>query len=242
MPWMFSKIYARDSRSEEEAKSVGHVQSSALATRIDTRTFFIVRHGESTDNEGGDRYSGITECLLTAEGLRQANCVGRFLQSEGIQRIICSPMKRAVATARAIQAVTGGELIIDRRLREIDYGEWEGLTRKEVYMKWPKAYDKYKQNPVVNIPPAGENPIRVKERVLAFWQEAQYSPSMHGISRVIVITHNAVARIFLTCLSGWHLERYRERRIDNASVSKVIVDGMGKASIIYENCTEHLIR
>jgi probable phosphoglycerate mutase len=240
MPWMFAKDYVRDSRSEEEAKAVGHFRSTTQPDDSNIKTFFIVRHGESTDNEGGDRYSGITECNLTNEGLRQAECVGRFLQADGIQMVICSPMKRAVATARAIQTLLGGELVIDRRLREIDYGEWEGLTRKQVYTRWPDAYEAYKQNPVVNTPPAGESPTRVLERIQDFWQELQRTSSLRGISKIVIVTHNAVTRILLTHLSGEPIERHREKRIDNASVTKVLLDAMGNASVVYDNCTEHL--
>jgi broad specificity phosphatase PhoE len=200
----------------------------------------VVRHGESTDNEGGDRYSGITECLLTETGLHQAECVGRSLQQEAIQKIITSPMKRAVATARRIQSLTGGQLVIDLRLREIDYGEWEGLTRKDVFSKWPEVYGKYKEDPVSHVPPAGESPQRVLERVQDFWQELQHSPSMLGVSRFVVVTHNAVARILLSHLTGTPLQKYRERRIDNASVSKVLLDALGKATVVYENRTDHL--
>jgi len=240
MPWMFTHNYVRDSRSEQEAMAVEYSRSSTLPTGAHVKTWFIVRHGESTDNEGGDRYSGITECPLTENGLGQADGVGRSLQSEGIQKIICSPMKRAVATARKIQSLTGGQLVIDQRLREIDYGEWEGLTRKEVFNKWPELYSKYKHDPVTNIPPAGESPMRVLERVQDFWQEVQHSPSMKGISKVIVVSHNAVARILLTHLTDTPLSQYRERRIDNASISKVMIDDLGKASVVYENCTDHL--
>ena len=241
MPWMFTRNYVRDSRSEHEARAIEHCRSSTLAAEARVKTWFIVRHGESTDNESGDRYSGITESLLTENGLRQAECVGRFLQPEGIQKIISSPMKRAVASARKIQSLTGGQLVIDQRLREIDYGEWEGLTRKEVFAKWPELYSKYKEDPVANTPLAGESPVRVLERVQDFWQEMHHSPSMRGISKIIVVTHNTVTRILLAHLSGTPLCRYRERRIDNASISKVLHDELGKTSVLYENRTDHLI-
>lgn len=240
MPWMFTRNYARDSRGEQEARAVGHCRTSAVSAETGLKTCYVVRHGESTDNEGGDRYSGITECPLTETGLHQAECVGRSLQQEAIQKIITSPMKRAVATARRIQSLTGGQLVIDLRLREIDYGEWEGLTRKDVFSRWPELYAKYKEDPVSHVPPAGESPQRVLERIQDFWQELQHSPSMLGVSRFVVVTHNAVTRILLSHLTGTPLQRYRERRIDNASLSKVLLDTLGKATVVYENRTDHL--
>ncbi|MBI4744573.1 MAG: histidine phosphatase family protein [Actinobacteria bacterium] len=131
-------------------------------------------------------------------------------------------------------------MVIDARLREIDYGEWEGLTRKDVFTKWPELYSKYKEDPLTNLPPAGESPLRALERIEDFWQELQHSPSMQGVSKFTVVTHNGVARILLAHLTGTPIQKYRERRIDNASVSKVLLDGLGKAIVVYENRTEHL--
>lgn len=58
-------------------------------------------------------------------------------------------------------------LIIDRRLRELDYGEWEGLTRQEVFQRWPELYNAYKENPIKNRPPSSEDPQEAAERVFS---------------------------------------------------------------------------
>jgi broad specificity phosphatase PhoE len=54
------------------------------------------------------------------------------------------------------------------------------------------------------------------------------------------VTHNAVARILLSHLTGMPLQKYREHRVENASVSKVLLDALGKATVVYENRTDHL--
>lgn len=241
MPWMFCTEYIRDDRSEEEAKAIGSCFDSAVGlSESSEKYYYIIRHGESADNEGGDRYSGITESLLTEKGIKQAQVTGRYLQGERIQRIYVSPMKRAITTAREIQAIAGGHLVVDHRLREIDYGEWEGMTRKEVFKKWPKLYTAYKKNPVANTPLGGENPQYVLNRIKDFWTELQTSPATQTLNRIVIVTHNAVSRILLGYLNEIPLENYREMRIDNCSVSKILCKRDGSVNIAKENYIDHL--
>lgn len=235
MPWMFSKQYVREDRSEQEARP--HMLTKSIE---ENKVCFLVRHGESTDNASGDKYSGITDSPITERGLRQASDIGRALQKENIDRIYTSPMKRAVETARAIQSKTGGMLIIDRRLRELDYGEWEGLTRQEVFARWPSLYNAYKQDPIMNRPPNSENPQDAAERVLSLWAEIQTSMSLEHFSKIVLVTHNSLAKIFVCSILGEQLTQYRERRIDNGSITKVIINKHWKVSIEYENRTDHL--
>jgi len=236
MPWMFSKQYIREDRSAEEAT---RARASVIAHE-ESYVVFVVRHGESIDNASGDRYSGITDSPLTERGLRQAEDVGRALQKEGIDRIYTSPMKRAVMFARVIQSKTGGMLIIDRRLRELDYGDWEGLTRQEVFERWPELYTAYKQDPIKNRPPNSEDPREAAERILSLWSDILRSMSQENFHRVVLVTHNSIAKILLCSILGEPLSRYRERRIDNASITKIVIDKFGKAHIEYENKTDHL--
>jgi len=233
---MFSKQYIREDRSAEEAT---RARVSVIAHE-ESYVVFVVRHGESVDNASGDRYSGITDSPLTERGLRQAEDVGRALQKEGIDRIYTSPMKRAVMFARVIQSKTGGMLIIDRRLRELDYGDWEGLTHQEVFERWPKLYTAYKQDPIKNRPPNSEDPREAAERILSLWSDILRSMSHENFHRVVLVTHNSIAKILLCSILGEPLSRYRERRIDNASITKIAIDKFGKAHIEYENKTDHL--
>ena len=235
MPWMFSKQYIRADRSAEEAKALSTVKSVE-----ESRACFLVRHGESTDNASGDRYSDITDSPLTERGLRQAEDIGRALQKEGIERIYTSPMKRAVIFARAIRSKTGGMIIIDRRLRELDYGEWEGLTRKEVFQRWPELYAAYKLNPIKHRPPNSEDPKEALERVLSLWSDIRRSMSSEHFNKFVLVTHNSIAKILLCSITGEPLSRYRIRRINNASITKIVIDELWKASIEHENRTDHL--
>ena len=230
---MFSKQYIREDRSAEEAT---RARASVIAHE-ESYVVFVVRHGESVDNASGDGYSGITDSPLTERGLRQAEDMGRALQKEGIDRIYTSPMKRAVMFARAIQSKTG-MLIIDRRLRELN---WRLGTNASVGSNaGPELYTAYKQDPIKNRPPNSEDPREAAERILSSWSDILRSMPHEDFHRVALVTHNSIAKILLCSILGEPLSRYRERRIDNASITKIVIDKFGKAHIEYENKTDHL--
>ena len=243
MPWMFTKRYIRDSRSENEAHGAIFAKSAVPVTEQELLgVCFLVRHGQSADNATGDRYSGITDSPLTEEGLKQAEEVGIILQEENIERIYVSPMKRAVGTARMIKNKAGGVIVIDRRIREIDYGDWEGLTRQEIFRRWPKLYSSYKKNPIKNFPPNAEKPEEAIERLRSFWYDLQNLMASESIKKIVLVTHKSIARLLLCDINDEPVSKYRKRRLDNASITKLVIERNGKTRIVYENQTNHISR
>ncbi|MCX5998617.1 MAG: histidine phosphatase family protein [Chloroflexi bacterium] len=97
----------------------------------------LVRHGTTAWNEMG-RYQGSSDIALSARGLREAEALGKRLTDEKIDAFYASDLRRAVQTAQAIiPAERHGELVICRELREIDFGEFEGLTYNEIRTRHP---------------------------------------------------------------------------------------------------------
>lgn len=81
----------------------------------------LVRHGQ-TDWHDPKRAQGWTDVPLNETGRAQAALLGAALQSETIDRVLASDLDRAQDTARAL----GRPYETDRRLRERNYGDWEG--------------------------------------------------------------------------------------------------------------------
>ena len=88
---------------------------------------WLVRHGETEWSRDG-RHTSRTDLELTAHGRSQAAAVGRLLQGHEFARVLCSPSRRARETAQ----LTGLQAEIEDDLREIDYGDYEGLTTPEI--------------------------------------------------------------------------------------------------------------
>jgi probable phosphoglycerate mutase len=96
----------------------------------------LVRHGE-TDWSAAGRHTGRTDVPLTTRGEEVARALGHRLEQLGVVPVGClsSPRRRAVDTARL--AGLGPDLVVDHRLVELDYGEYEGKTTAEVRRERP---------------------------------------------------------------------------------------------------------
>ncbi|MGN6209814.1 histidine phosphatase family protein [Asticcacaulis sp.] len=95
-------------------------------------TFYVLRHGQ-TDWNVQMRLQGSTDIPLNETGRAQAHVAAKILAGEGINRIIASPLSRALETARIVGAVAGLEPVIDGRLIERNFGLFEGMTIDEVH-------------------------------------------------------------------------------------------------------------
>jgi probable phosphoglycerate mutase len=73
---------------------------------------------------------------LDAVGRRQASILGDALAGENLERIVSSPLKRAVATALEVARRAGLQVEIDPRFIDRDYGPWAGRSTDEVIAQW----------------------------------------------------------------------------------------------------------
>ena len=100
---------------------------------------YLVRHGE-TDWNREKRWQGHHDRPLSELGRSQASAAARRLAGEQLTRVYSSDLKRAWETAQMIAEVCGLDARADPALREVDVGNWAGLTRAEAKERFPKAY------------------------------------------------------------------------------------------------------
>src|SRR5262252_2076150 len=93
-------------------------------------TLLLVRHGETDWNAEG-RLQGHTDRPLSDFGRRQARALADELAGDSIVAVYASDLSRARETAEIVAAQLGLEVALDPRLREKDWGTWEGLTPEE---------------------------------------------------------------------------------------------------------------
>ena len=94
----------------------------------------LVRHGETEWSRDG-RHTGRTDLPLTDEGLREAGRVRELLSGFRFQRVLSSPLSRALETCRL--AGLGDQVEVRDELREWDYGSYEGKTTAEIHESDP---------------------------------------------------------------------------------------------------------
>jgi broad specificity phosphatase PhoE len=95
---------------------------------------FVIRHGETAWSLSG-QHTGTTEIPLTDNGRRLAERMRPVLARNAFGLVLCSPMQRAQETCEL--AGFGDKAVIDPNLVEWNYGEFEGLTPKQIHERAP---------------------------------------------------------------------------------------------------------
>ena len=96
----------------------------------------IVRHGQTLWNLER-KYQGHSDIALTDTGLKQAQAVAERLAEEAVAAVYASDLSRAYKTAGYIAAKHNLTVHTVPELREIKFGDWEGLTYEEISVRWP---------------------------------------------------------------------------------------------------------
>ena len=114
-----------------------------------------------------------------------------------MERIVASPLRRAVQTAQAVADNTDIEIEIDTRLKEISYGTWDGLSWGEIERKDPVTARRKLEDWKNVTPGGGEEFFTFYRRVTGVWRDI-VNP-VAGVS--VVVAHRGVNAI-LKELSG----------------------------------------
>ena len=92
---------------------------------------YLVRHGETDWNQAG-RLQGQTDIDLDAQGFAQAAEAAERLKEVPFEIAFCSPLIRARHTAETIVGERKITLTTDERLRELNFGPWEGTDVRKI--------------------------------------------------------------------------------------------------------------
>lgn len=161
---------------------------------------YVARHGE-TDWNSEHRMQGWIDIPLNATGLLQAETLADRLQEAGIKpcRIYASPLIRARQTAAPMAERTGLTVTLLDGLKEIGFGEWEGLIyNDETSARDPEVYAAWRADRYRNAAPGGENCETVIGRLV---------PAMRrilddGDGTVLVVMHGAVLKTLYFAVNG----------------------------------------
>ena len=182
-----------------------------------TTTIVLVRHGE-TDWNRERRYQGHADTPLNEAGRAQARELAEILRPERVSAVYTSPLRRASETARIVADRLGLEARELEPLREIDVGDWQGLTVDEVRARYPERADVSWHSGWPN----GETHDELSARVVPALLELG---RRHAGDRVLGVTHAGPIRAALSAATGLSHEESRARigRLTNCAVFRFAV-------------------
>jgi probable phosphoglycerate mutase len=170
---------------------------------------YFLRHGQTAYCQTGG-YCGNPENDpgLTPEGVKMAKAFAEAYQSLSWTAIYSSPLGRAVQTAKPLCELTGLPMHLRDGLKEIAYGEWEGLHPTEVDRLFHDDYVRWLTDPAWHAPPGGERAVDIALRA---WQVVQEIEQTYRDGNILIVSHKATLRILLCMLLGIDVGRYRDR-------------------------------
>lgn len=164
------------------------------------RRLWLVRHGE-TAGESSIRYHGANDVPLSAAGRQQIRALVPWLRHVAFARIVHSPLSRAVESAALLIDGCGlgaAERAVDDRLRELSFGDCEGMTRAEIESAWPTFFTDYEAGRVDAFP-GGEPRAAFAARIAAATRELVAAPWRDDL---LVVAHRGTVRHALGALLG----------------------------------------
>ncbi|HEY5877955.1 MAG TPA: histidine phosphatase family protein [Nakamurella sp.] len=180
---------------------------------------FLVRHGQTVWHIE-NRYCGSSDIDLDEQGVAQAGQLARWAKSANLDAVWASDLGRARTTAQPRADAAGVDLRVDARLRELHFGQAEGLTIPEMAERFPDALAAFRHDPATHPLPRGESPHAAAQRFVAALVDID---AEFPDGRVLVVAHSTTIRLALCTLLGLRLGRYRDvfPAVTNCAITEI---------------------
>jgi probable phosphoglycerate mutase len=165
---------------------------------------YITRHGETKWNKEG-RMQGWKDSNLTEKGIQNAKKLGESLKHIDFDCIYCSPLGRAVDTAKYIIGNKDIKIVIEDSLKEMGFGEWEGMEHKKVKELYTEQQFNLWNNPHLYKPVGGENFDELINRV---------KKVLNGIidnttcENVLIVSHAVTIKAIYSIIKEYSLKEF----------------------------------
>ncbi|MDS1029022.1 alpha-ribazole phosphatase [Bacillota bacterium LX-D] len=162
----------------------------------------LIRHGQTLWNESG-KYQGHTDVALSPEGQKQAQMLRDKLKTKKITAFFASDLSRAYETAKIIAEPHQKEVTVLPEFRELNFGQWEGLSYDEIMADYGDIATKWYNAPGNVCIPGGESCEQLQERShRALLNLVQKYPE----ERIAIISHGGTIRGVISAAMGWSLD------------------------------------
>ncbi len=193
----------------------------------------LIRHGQTNWNLE-QRFQGQSDIPLNETGRNQAHALADRLSAEPFEAVYSSDLQRATETANIITQISGCKP--DLRLREVNFGDWEGLTYDEIKAKHPDTLADWEADIFKNAPPHGETLEGLSVRVQSMLDELR---EKHEDQNILIVAHGGVLQTLICLALKLPSTMYWQFHLSTASLSEVAFYPAG-AILNSLNDTSHL--
>jgi broad specificity phosphatase PhoE len=199
-------------------------------------TVLLIRHGETEWNALG-KFQGCTDIELSEEGIKQAQVLKSRLKGE-FDCIYASPLSRAFKTANILVSDVDKEVVIAPEIREINFGEWEGLTIHEISERYPDIFKAWRTDKKESYICGGDSSIhnavaRAKKCVLDII-------SRHKGEKIVIVAHGGIIKAALIGIFEWDMTMYHKIALGNTCINTITFNDDLMPMLIGINDTNHL--
>ena len=197
-----------------------------------TGRLILVRHAKTHDNII-NRICGWTDSAISEEGLAAAEKLAAFVRDTyQVDYLYTSPLQRARITAGVIGLAIRLEPIEEEGLKEMHFGDAEGLTPDEFKAAYPSAYETWQATHDLSYRwPNGELREDFHRRVR---ETLNRMVGRHPGKTILAVSHGGCIAGYLAFAADGSLATWRDRYTDNCSVSEILFQD-GRAELMRFN-------
>ncbi len=196
---------------------------------------YLIRHGE-TDYNRGKRLQGVTDIPLNQRGIDLAEKTAAGLRDISFDKIFTSPLIRARKTAEIIRGERPIEIIPTDGLKEISFGDYEGLTVLDGKYNIPDPHflDFFQAPERYHTPPNGESIEHLRKRTTTFIKSVMEDPQNEGLT-ILMASHGAAIRGMLSGLFELPVAKFWDGGVHKNCAVTLLRAEHGRFEIVFEN-------
>ena len=176
---------------------------------------FLIRHAQ-TEHNIQKRYCGFSDVSLNITGMKHARSLKSRISKLKIEVLFSSPLKRAQQTAEIL--FPERKIIVEPRLRELNFGQWEGLQYNEIIEKYGSFYNEWVNDPFNSRPPQGESFLDLQKRCMSF---LKFVLKDFKHKKIGIISHAGPIRIMLLNFYRKNKESFWDIPVDHLSIHRL---------------------
>ncbi len=189
----------------------------------------LIRHGQ-TDLNIQMKYCGYSNPSLNEEGKQQVKHTKKSLNEIDVDVLFSSDLLRTMETAQIIFP----NMVIqqEERLREYNFGVFEGLTYGEIMEEYADIYTEWIDDPSKRVIPDGDSFISFSQRVRE-GLDSILSQNKHRT--IVLVTHSGPIRLMLSDVLKYDTDKFWKIKQDNAALNIINYNGLNAKVEIINN-------